>query len=72
MTPGPDGDTAVYFTPLGWVDTRVGTRLMRIDLETADADEAPFPATSVVLTLAGAAAKCDPDAADNDSRGCPE
>jgi len=72
VTPGPDGETSVYFTPLGWVDTRVAARLMRIDLEPVDASEAPFPATSVVLTLAGVAAKCDPNAADNDSRRCPE
>lgn len=74
VTPGPDGDTAVYFTPLGWVDTRVGTRMMRIDLSPASGAGSSngFRATSVVLTLAGVAAKCEPGAALNDSRRCPE
>jgi len=73
VTPGPDGDTAVYFTPLGWVDTRAGTRMMRIDLTPASgAGSNPFRATSVVLTLAGVAAKCEPNAAAGDSRRCPE
>lgn len=71
VTTDPEGATAVYFTPLGWVDTRVDERLMRIDLEAAENAE-PFPASSVVLTLAGVAAKCDPNAADDDSRRCPE
>jgi type IV fimbrial biogenesis protein FimT len=74
VTPGPDGDTAVYFTPLGWVDTRVGTRMMRVDLTPASGAGSSngFRATSVVLTLAGVAAKCEPGAALNDSRRCPE
>jgi len=72
VSPGPDGATAVYFTPLGWVDSRIEARLMRIDLESADAEAAPFPAASVVLTLAGIATRCDPGAAADDSRGCPE
>lgn len=73
VTPGPDGDTAVYFTPLGWVDTRTASRMMRIDLTApSNAGTNNFRATSVVLTLAGVAAKCEPNAADNDSRRCPE
>lgn len=72
VTPGPDGATAVYFTPLGWVDTRVEARMMRIDLDPVDGDETPFRRASVVLTLAGVAASCDPEAAPDDSRRCPE
>lgn len=72
VTPGPGAATAVYFTPLGWVDSRVGTRMMRIDLDPATGAE-PFPASSVVLTLAGIATQCNPDVADDhDSRRCPE
>lgn len=71
VTTGPDGASAVYFTPLGWVDTRIEPRLMRIDLAPASA-AAPFPAASVVLTLAGVASRCDPNAAANDSRRCPQ
>ncbi|MCD2519485.1 prepilin-type N-terminal cleavage/methylation domain-containing protein [Massilia sp. G4R7] len=74
VTPGPDGDTAVYFTPLGWVDTRASTRMMRIDLTPASnaGSSNGFRATSVVLTLAGVAARCEPNAVPNDSRRCPE
>lgn len=71
VSAGPDGASAVYFTPLGWVDTRIDERLMRIDLAPAAGAE-PFPASSVVLTLAGIATQCKPDAADDDSRRCPE
>nr|WP_267877572.1 prepilin-type N-terminal cleavage/methylation domain-containing protein [Massilia sp. IC2-477] len=71
VSPGPGAATAVYFTPLGWVDSRVGTRMMRIDLDPAAGAE-PFPASSVVLTLAGIATQCNPDVADDDSRRCPE
>ncbi len=73
VTPGPDGDTAVYFTPLGWVDTRTASRMMRVDLTApANARTNDFRATSVVLTLAGVASKCEPNVAANDSRRCPE
>ena len=71
VSTGPDDATAVYFTPLGWVDTLAGTRMMRIDLAPV-AEDAAFPAASVVLTLAGVAARCDPAAPDGDSRRCPE
>ncbi len=73
VTPGPDGDTAVYFTPLGWVDTRTASRMMRVDLTApSNAGTNNFRATSVVLTLAGVASKCEPNVAANDSRRCPE
>ena len=72
ITAGPDGASAVYFTPLGWVDTRIEPRLMRIDLDPVDQDDATFAPASVVLTLAGVAAKCDPNVAADDSRRCPE
>ena len=71
VSTGPDDATAVYFTPLGWVDTLAGTRMMRIDLAPV-AEDAAFPAASVVLTLAGVAARCDPAAPAGDSRRCPE
>lgn len=72
ITPGPDGATAVYFTPLGWVDARIEPNMMRIDLDPVDANAAPFRAASVVLTLGGIAAKCEPNMPANDSRRCPE
>ena len=71
VTPGPDGATAVYFTPLGWIDTRIEPRMMRIDLVPATSASS-FPAASLVMTLGGIAIRCVPDAAANDSRRCPE
>ena len=72
VTPGPDGATAVYFTQLGWVDTRVDPRMMRIDLAPGSGAGSDFQAASVVLTLGGIAARCAPGAPANDSRRCPE
>lgn len=72
VTPGPDGASAVHFTPLGWVDTRIDERMMRVDLAPASGSVLQFPSASVVLTLAGVAARCDPDADGQDSRRCPE
>lgn len=72
VSSGPDEASAVYFTPLGWVNTIVGTRMMRIDLAPVADSGTEFPATSVVLTLAGVAARCSPDAGVGDSRRCPQ
>lgn len=72
VTAGPSSASAVYFTPLGWIDTRIEPRLMRIDLSPANSADTSFAAASVVLTLAGIATTCDPNVADDDSRRCPE
>jgi type IV fimbrial biogenesis protein FimT len=45
--------------------------LRRIDLAPAAGHAGAFPNTSVVLTLAGRATKCDPGVAASDSRACP-
>ena len=68
---GPDDADAVYFTPVGWVDTSVAPRVSRIDLEPAAGHEDDFAPAAVVLTLAGIATKCRPDALDTDPRRCP-
>jgi len=70
-TVGPDDATAVYFTPVGWVDATVAPRIERIDLEPASGHEGDFTPAAVVLTLAGIAAKCQPDALETDPRRCP-
>jgi type IV fimbrial biogenesis protein FimT len=70
-TLSPSGATDVYFTSLGWVDTNFSPRLTRIGLAPAAGHAGAFPASAVVLTLAGIASKCDPNAADQDSRRCP-
>jgi type IV fimbrial biogenesis protein FimT len=67
----PSGATDVYFTPIGWVDPAFSPRLARIDLAPTTGRTGAFPATAVVLTLAGMASKCDPKAAPHDARGCP-
>lgn len=71
QTVGPDDADAVYFTPVGWVDTTVAPRLERIDLEPATAHEGDFTPAAVVLGLAGIAARCQPDAPQTDPRRCP-
>jgi type IV fimbrial biogenesis protein FimT len=70
-TLSPSGATDVYFTSLGWVDTNFSPRLARIGLAPASGHAGAFPASAVVLTLAGIASKCDPNAASHDSRRCP-
>ena len=67
----PSGATAVYFTSLGWVDTTFAPRLTRLQLAPASGQSGQFPASAVVVTLAGLATKCDPTVAAFDSRGCP-
>jgi type IV fimbrial biogenesis protein FimT len=67
----PPGNTDVYFTSLGWVDTGFAQRLGRIDLAPASAGAGNFPKSAVVVTLAGFATKCDPSVAASDSRACP-
>jgi type IV fimbrial biogenesis protein FimT len=71
QTLSPSGATDAYFTPLGWVDTTFSPRLVRIGLAPTTDHAGAFPASAVVLTLAGIATKCDPKAAAHDSRGCP-
>jgi len=70
LTVTPDGDAdAAYFTALGWIDTSKPS-LTRLDLTPAgNADD--FPASAVVVTLAGAVVTCRPDMAAGDSRKCP-
>ena len=61
----------VYFTPLGWVDGTISPRVARIDVAPPSAATGAFRPLAVVLTLAGTASICDPNAALHDSRKCP-
>jgi type IV fimbrial biogenesis protein FimT len=72
LTLADDGADAVYFTPLGWVDSSVSPRVSRIDLAPALGRDGAFRPMAVVLTLAGTASICDPKVAAHDSRGCPQ
>jgi type IV fimbrial biogenesis protein FimT len=71
LVTGPSGTTEVYFTPLGWVDASVAPHLARIDLAPSASRANAFRPVSVVLTLAGIAAICDPTAPAHSTRGCP-
>jgi type IV fimbrial biogenesis protein FimT len=72
LTVTADGADAVYFTPLGWIDSSVSPRVTRIDLAPALGRDGAFRPMAVVLTLAGTASICDPKVAAHDSRGCPQ
>jgi type IV fimbrial biogenesis protein FimT len=72
LTLADDGASAVYFTPLGWVDASVAPRITRIDLAPALGRNGAFRPLAVVVTLAGTASICDPAVAAHDSRGCPQ
>jgi type IV fimbrial biogenesis protein FimT len=69
----PAGSVGVYFTPLGWVDSSITTPLSKIIFQPAASYGTSIRASAVVVTLAGAALKCDPSPtlAAGDSRACP-
>jgi type IV fimbrial biogenesis protein FimT len=67
----PQGASVIYFTPLGWVDTTIKSRLTRIQFDPAPAYVADIPSSAVVVTLSGMASTCNPSATASDSRACP-
>ena len=67
----PEGSSQVYYTPIGWVDTRFAQRLTSLRLNPAAQYATEVPAVALVITLAGMASKCDPHAPANDTRACP-
>jgi type IV fimbrial biogenesis protein FimT len=68
---GPAGANAVYFTALGWVDTRISPQISRITLSPTGDRSAAFVPLAVSLTLAGVPMRCDPAAVAPDRRRCP-
>jgi type IV fimbrial biogenesis protein FimT len=68
---GPDDATAVYFTPLGWVNPAIGPRIERIDLTPGSSHARSAPVTAVVLTMAGNTIRCRPQVAASDPQRCP-
>lgn len=72
LTLADNGADAVYFTPLGWVDSSVSPRITRIDVAPALGRTGAFRSLSVVVTPAGTASICDPALAVRDTRGCPQ
>lgn len=72
LTVGPNVNAkAVYFTPLGWIDTAVTPSLTQIDLAPSAARANAFTPLRVKLTLGGVAVVCQPSYAVPDVRGCP-
>lgn len=71
VTLGPGAGNSVYFTPLGWVDTGRAQRITEVGLAAPAGQAGAFKRSAVVLTLAGVAVTCDPDAAPAASNRCP-
>jgi len=67
----PVGADEVYFTPLGWVDSRISPRLKGIALAPSRFRTGAFTAMKVALTLGGIASVCNPGAAAHSPKGCP-
>jgi type IV fimbrial biogenesis protein FimT len=68
---GPGDATAVYFTPLGWVNPAIGPRIERIELTPGSSHARSAPVTAVVLTMAGNTIRCKPQVAASDPQRCP-
>jgi type IV fimbrial biogenesis protein FimT len=68
---GPDDASAVYFTPLGWVDPAISPRIERIDMTPSTRHAQTAPVTAVVLTMAGNTIRCRPQVAASDPQRCP-
>lgn len=67
----PSGAYAIYYTALGWVDTSVPNRLVRLQLDPLPAYAAQVPTSAISITLSGMPARCNIDLAASDSRSCP-
>lgn len=67
----PEGATAIYYTPLGWVDPSVDNRLTQLRLDPSAAYQRDVPVSALAVSLAGMPTKCDPTKAAGDSRACP-
>jgi type IV fimbrial biogenesis protein FimT len=67
----PSGATDIYFTSLGWLDPAFAQQMRSLDLAPAPGHAGDFPASSLRISLAGLATKCDPTVAAGDSRMCP-
>jgi type IV fimbrial biogenesis protein FimT len=67
----PVGSYAVYYTPVGWVDTAQTSRLTRLTLTPGAAAATNIHASAIAITLAGMPNRCDPTVSVPDSRSCP-
>jgi type IV fimbrial biogenesis protein FimT len=71
LTFSPSGATDVYYTSLGWVDTRIDPHLSQLTLAPVTSRSGAFPHAAIVVTLAGTASICNPTVDAPDSRACP-
>jgi type IV fimbrial biogenesis protein FimT len=67
----PSGATQVYYTAVGWVDTRIAGNLTQLRLDPAARYGKDVPTVALVVTLGGIASKCDPTLPSTDNRACP-
>lgn len=71
LTLEPAGNSTIYYTPLGWVDTNYAARLGRVVLTPNSNLAKDVRSSAVVVTLAGMPTRCDPTVTIADSRACP-
>ena len=72
----PATATAVYFTPVGWVNGNVANNVTQIVIAPPTGNDTAFPKTAVYITGGGSLIKCNPDSTAmsvgaKDSRKCP-
>jgi type IV fimbrial biogenesis protein FimT len=68
----PAGARDIYFTELGWIDATGEAPVNSIRLNPGSRFNGEVPAVSLVVTLSGMTAKCDPTRSAGDSRACPQ
>jgi type IV fimbrial biogenesis protein FimT len=71
LTMTPTGNSDIYYTQLGWVNTAFAQRLQQVAIAPSTALAGTFPARALVVNLSGMVAKCEPAAVLHDSRRCP-
>jgi type IV fimbrial biogenesis protein FimT len=73
LTPSlePAGNSFIYYTSVGWVDTVYAKRVQRLVLTPTARYTKDVRTAAVVVSLAGMATKCDPTVPVSDSRACP-
>ena len=69
----PANSSGVYFNSRGWIDNSFSyTNLTWLQFDPAPAYAGELHAAALVLSLAGSATKCEPNASAGDSRACPQ
>jgi type IV fimbrial biogenesis protein FimT len=71
VTRQPSDAMEVYFLETGWLDPAIAPSLRRLTITPSPTQVGLYPDTALVLSLAGALSKCDPNLTSADSRACP-